>query len=211
MKFFCALFLTLALASGHTYAEAQSGAKHTASNNPVVILHTSKGPITIELYPDKAPVSVENFLNYAQSGFYNGTIFHRVIKRFMIQAGGFDKNMQQKPTNPPIVNESGNGLYNDRYTVAMARTSDPDSATSQFFINTAMNGRLDGIGDQPGYAVFGKVIEGQYVVKAIEKVRTHRVAGHADVPMEPVVIERVEVKDSSKPVKAPTAPTLKSE
>ena len=172
-------------------------AGENSATHPQVILHTNKGSITIELYPDKAPVTVANFLKYAKSGFYNGTIFHRVIKRFMIQGGGFTKDMHKKPTGEPIVNESGNDLHNDRYTIAMARTGDPDSATSQFFINVRMNGNLDAIGTQPGYAVFGTVIDGQYVVSAIEKVKTRRVGQYNDVPVEPVVIESVEVKPAA--------------
>lgn len=179
----------------NSYAADKAG---KSTSHPQVILHTSKGPITIELYPDKAPVTVANFLKYAKSGFYNGTIFHRVIKRFMIQAGGFTKDMHKKPTGDPIVNESGNGLHNDRYTVAMARTGDPDSATSQFFINTRMNGSLDALGTRPGYAVFGAVVDGQYVVSAIDKVKTHRVGQYNDVPIKPVLIESVEVKSAGK-------------
>lgn len=198
MKWLSLLLATLLTFSAQV-ASSQPDGNQPTNSNPVVTLHTSKGPITLELYPDKAPVTVANFLKYANAGFYNGTIFHRVIKRFMIQAGGFDQNMQEKPTAEPIINESGNGLYNDRYTIAMARTSDPNSATSQFFINTKMNGRLDGIGDQPGYAVFGLVTEGQYVVKAIEKVKTRRLGRYDDVPVEPVLIERVEVHLPQKP------------
>lgn len=160
---------------------------------PVAILHTNKGDISIELYPDKAPATVANFLEYANSGFYNGTIFHRVIKRFMIQAGGFTEEMQLKQTRSPIVNESDNGLHNDRYTVAMARKSDPDSATSQFFINTRMNASLDRQQGVPGYTVFGKVIEGEYVVKTIEKSKTQAVGRFQDVPVKPIIIESVDI------------------
>ncbi|HEB28319.1 MAG TPA: peptidyl-prolyl cis-trans isomerase [Porticoccus sp.] len=159
--------------------------------NPVAIIHTSKGPITLELYADKAPITVANFIDYAQSGHYNDTIFHRVIKRFMIQAGGFSKDMQKKNTKAPIVNESGNGLHNDRWTIAMARTNDPDSATAQFFINTKMNSSLDAKGKTPGYAVFGIVIDGQHVVKAIEKSPTMTLGQYGDVPVETIFIEKV--------------------
>lgn len=164
-----------------------------AGKPPSVILHTSAGDITIELYPEDAPVTVANFLQYANSGFYDGTIFHRVIKRFMIQAGGFTEGLKPKETLDPIVNESGNGLHNDRYTVAMARKSDPDSATSQFFINTRINATLDAQKGQPGYTVFGMVTEGQHVVKTIEKSKTQTVGRFQDVPVKPVIIESVEV------------------
>lgn len=183
-----ALCFLLAVLSPYSYADDDIAA------NPMVIMHTSKGPITIELFAQQAPVSVANFLKYAKSGFYNDTIFHRVIKRFMIQGGGFTREMAKKDTKAPIVNESGNGLHNDRYTIAMARTNEPDSATSQFFINTKINSPLDAQGGNPGYAVFGIVTDGQYVVKAIEKVATHRLGPYDDVPIEPVIIERVEIK-----------------
>lgn len=169
-------------------------AEQTATNNPLVVLHTNKGAISLELYPEQAPLTVANFLQYAETGFYEGTIFHRVIHRFMIQAGGFTKDMQQKATNPPVKNESDNGLHNERWTIAMARTNDPHSASSQFFINTKMNTYLDAGRGQLGYTVFGKVIDGQYVVKSIEKAPTHQLGGYSDVPVEAIVIERVEVK-----------------
>ena len=192
-----ALLFCLVVQPSNSYAaseKAAADATQASSANPKVVLHTTKGAITLELYPQQAPVTVANFLQYANAGFYNGTIFHRVIKRFMIQGGGFTADMAKKDTRDPIVNESGNGLHNDRYTIAMARTNDPDSATAQFFINTMINTQLDAQGGNPGYAVFGAVIDGQYVVKAIEKVATHTVGGYRDVPEEPVVIERVEVK-----------------
>ena len=155
--------------------------------NPMVILKTSKGDITIELFEKEAPVTVANFLKYVDSGFYKGTIFHRVINGFMIQGGGFTKDMNQKPTNPPIKNEAANGLKNTRGTLAMARTSDPNSATAQFFINVVDNGFLDfkspdarGI----GYCVFGKVVSGMEAVDAIKAVRT----GQQDVPVETIEI-----------------------
>jgi peptidyl-prolyl cis-trans isomerase B (cyclophilin B) len=154
---------------------------------------TNHGDILIELDAAKAPLSVANFLNYVRSGHYDGTIFHRVIKGFMIQGGGFDAAMGQKPTEAAIQNEANNGLKNAKYTLAMARTNAPHSATAQFFINTVDNGFLDFKSESPsgwGYAVFGKVVEGQDIVDKIEKVRTGRSGGHADVPVEAVVIEK---------------------
>lgn len=159
--------------------------------NPLAIIKTSKGDITVELYPEQAPVTVANFIKYANSDFYNGTIFHRVIKRFMIQGGGFNKDMAKKTTFDPIVNEAGNGLHNDRWTIAMARTNDPDSATAQFFINVKMNTSLDAGAGNAGYAVFGKVIDGQFVVKAIEKTEVQDLARFANVPVKPIIIEQV--------------------
>jgi cyclophilin family peptidyl-prolyl cis-trans isomerase len=161
---------------------------------PKVKMTTSMGVIVLELYPDKAPLTVENFLKYVDDGFYNGTIFHRVIRRFMIQGGGFTAQMAQKPTRNPIVNECGPQLRNLRGTIAMARTSQPNSATSQFFINQVDNPFLDFDGpNKPGYAVFGRVIEGMDVVDRIATVPTTRLPnGMADVPVEPVLIERVE-------------------
>ena len=158
-----------------------------------VKLTTSMGPIVIHLDKDKAPISTDNFVKYVESGHYNGTIFHRVIEGFMIQGGGFTKSMSQKPTNPPIKNESTNGLRNDTYTVAMARTSVRDSATSQFFINVKDNDSLNFASDaSPGYAVFGKVVEGKEVVDKIKKVPTGNAGSHQNVPNEAVVIEKAE-------------------
>ncbi|HWP98844.1 MAG TPA: peptidylprolyl isomerase [Vicinamibacterales bacterium] len=165
-----------------------------AAKNPVVVIETSLGDITVELDRARAPVTVENFLAYARAGFYDGTIFHRVIKGFMIQGGGLTPDMQRKPTKPPIENEAGNGLSNTRGTIAMARTADPHSATSQFFINTADNVRLDrGREGTGGYAVFGRVTAGMDVVDKIESVPTTDRAGHQNVPVEPVVIKRVRI------------------
>jgi cyclophilin family peptidyl-prolyl cis-trans isomerase len=169
-------------------------AETAATKNTTAIIHTSKGAITLELYDDQAPITVANFIDYAQSGFYNDTIFHRVIKRFMIQAGGFTKEMQKKNTKAPIVNESGNGVHNDRWTIAMARTSDPDSATAQFFINTKMNSSLDAKGKNPGYAVFGIVTDGKHIVKAIEKSATMTLGQYGDVPVEAIFIEKVDIQ-----------------
>ncbi|MEM8732579.1 MAG: peptidylprolyl isomerase [Planctomycetota bacterium] len=158
-------------------------------------LKTNHGDIEIELCTEEAPVSTENFIEYAKSGFYDGTIFHRVIDGFMIQGGGFNEDMSRKETREPIVNEGGNGLKNDKYTLAMARTNVPDSATSQFFINTVDNGFLNREESQDGvgYAVFGKVISGSEVVDKIGKVATGVKAGMSDVPEEPVVIQSVEL------------------
>ena len=161
--------------------------------NPQVLLETSKGKIVIALFPDKAPITVTNFLDYVTSGFYDGTIFHRVILDFMIQGGGFTERMEQKKTKGPIKNEADNGLRNRRGTIAMARLPNPHSATSQFFINTVNNDSLDNKGRSPerfGYAVFGKVIEGMEVVDAISKVRTGIRKRMADVPLEPVLIHK---------------------
>ena len=181
-------------------AFAQEGA---SGGNPVVVLHTNKGDITLELYQDKAPKTVENFLQYARDGFYDGTIFHRVISHFMIQGGGFTADMVQKPTRDPIENEADNGLKNLRGTIAMARTNDPHSANAQFFINVELNNNLDHMGKASsrewGYAVFGHVTEGMEVVDDIRFVATgtQRMPnglGMGDVPTETVLIESVEVR-----------------
>ena len=158
---------------------------------PVVELDTSMGAIVIELNEEKAPKTVENFLNYVKSGQYNGTIFHRIIDGFMIQGGGMDAEMNEKPTNAPIENEADNGLKNDAGTIAMARTQDPHSATSQFFINVKDNGFLNHTGKNMqgwGYTVFGKVTSGMDVIEKMKGVPTGRFGMHADVPKEPVVI-----------------------
>jgi cyclophilin family peptidyl-prolyl cis-trans isomerase len=162
-----------------------------------ILMKTSKGDIRLQLDPDAAPGSVENFVNYANSGFYDGTIFHRVISHFMIQGGGFTPDMQKKPTGEPIRNEANNGLSNKRGTIAMARTNDPHSATAQFFINVQDNMNLDYTGDRNsrawGYAVFGKVTEGMEVVDEIRFVQTALKPPFSDVPVEPVIIEEVRV------------------
>jgi len=158
-----------------------------------VTLETTHGNIVIELDADKAPETVKNFLNYVNDGFYDGTIFHRVIKNFMIQGGGFQPGMVQKPTEAPIQNEANNGLANDRGTIAMARTGDPHSATAQFFINHADNAFLNHTspsGQGWGYCVFGKVTDGMDTVDAIAAVSTGNSGGHADVPVEDVVINK---------------------
>jgi cyclophilin family peptidyl-prolyl cis-trans isomerase len=169
---------------------------YTGDKPRVTINVNNYGSIVLELYPDKAPITVDNFLRYADDGFYNGLIFHRVIKGFMIQGGGFNPDMVQKDTMfPPIKNEAlESGLTNTKYSISMARTSDPDSATSQFFINTMDNPSLDPSGGEAGYAVFGRVISGTGVVDDIENVPTTSDAGHQDVPIEDVVISSVTVQ-----------------
>jgi peptidyl-prolyl cis-trans isomerase B (cyclophilin B) len=162
----------------------------------MVKLHTNFGTITLELFAEKAPESVKNFLSYVKSGHFNNTVFHRVIPGFMIQGGGFEPGMIQKPCQDPIKNEADNGLKNDLYTVAMARTSDPHSATAQFFINVGNNDFLNFTAPNPrgwGYAVFGKVVEGMDVVDKIKAVKTGNASGHQDVPKEDVIIEKAEV------------------
>ena len=161
-----------------------------------VVLHTNHGDIGLELDDENAPATVANFLQYVRDGQYDGTLFHRVIPGFMIQGGGFAPGMQQKPTRKPIANEAANGVKNAHYTVAMARTSEPHSATSQFFINLADNAFLDYKGPSPqgyGYCVFGKVVRGSDVVDAIAGVPTGRSGSHENVPTQDVVIERAEV------------------
>jgi len=172
-------------------AVAPGDAQETVKGNPQVVFETSKGKIVLELYADKAPLTVKNFLAYVDAKFYDGTIFHRVIPNFMIQGGGFTAGMSQKPTNDPIQNEADNGLENQRGTIAMARTSDPHSATGQFFISSVDNDFLNFKSKSTqgwGYAVFGKVVEGMDVVDAISAVKTGTSGGYGDVPVEPVVI-----------------------
>ncbi len=161
---------------------------------PQVEVRTNLGAITVELQADKAPESVKNFLAYVKSGHYDGTVFHRVIDGFMIQGGGFERGLTQKKTGAPIRNEANNGLHNVRYTLAMARTGDPHSATAQFFINAGDNAFLDHRGQTTagwGYAVFGRVVSGQAVVDKIARVSTGSAGGMQDVPTEPVLIESV--------------------
>ncbi|MCP4407934.1 MAG: peptidyl-prolyl cis-trans isomerase [Gammaproteobacteria bacterium] len=170
----------------------------TDSNITVVQMDTNKGQITLELYHDKAPATVTNFLSYVQDGFFDGTIFHRVIPGFMIQGGGFTPEMKQKDGGNPIKNEANNGLKNDVGTIAMARTSDPHSATAQFFFNVKDNAFLNFSSESQqgwGYAVFGKVTHGMDTINAIIKVPTGNHGPHQDVPKEPVVIEKVVIVD----------------
>jgi peptidyl-prolyl cis-trans isomerase B (cyclophilin B) len=172
----------------------QSSYSSTQGKPAMVKLHTNKGVITLQLDAEKAPITVKNFLDYVNSGFYSNTIFHRVIGNFMIQGGGFEPGMNQKKVNAPIKNEAANGLKNDNYTIAMARTGDPHSATAQFFINVKDNGFLNYPGqDGWGYCVFGKVVEGKEVIDAIRQVKTGNKSGHQDVPLEDVIITKAEV------------------
>ena len=191
-----AMALTLPLLAAAQPQPPKSCAASLKGNAPMKVkLTTSMGPITIQLDKEKAPVTVENFAKYVDSGHYNGTIFHRVIDGFMVQGGGFDKDMRQKPTNPPIKNEANNGLKNDKYTVAMARTPDPNSASAQFFINVKDNDFLNYTAPTAqgwGYAVFGKVVQGQDVVDKIKKVPTGNAGPHQNVPVQPVMIEKAE-------------------
>ena len=161
-----------------------------------VTIATTVGQMTLELDADNAPKTVENFLAYATSGFYDGTIFHRVINNFMIQGGGFTADMEQKPTQAPVDNEANNGLKNERGTIAMARTQDPDSATAQFFINVQDNDFLNHTGENLqgwGYTVFGKLTQGEEVLDKIRNVQTGSQGGHQDVPTDPIIIESISV------------------
>ena len=161
-----------------------------------VTIATTVGQMTLELDADKAPKTVENFLAYASSGFYDGTIFHRVINNFMIQGGGFTTDMEQKPTQAPVDNEANNGLKNERGTIAMARTQDPHSATAQFFINVQDNDFLNHTGENMqgwGYTVFGKVTQGEAVLDKIRSVQTGSQGGHQDVPTDPIIIESISI------------------
>ncbi|MEO6958956.1 MAG: peptidylprolyl isomerase [Burkholderiaceae bacterium] len=166
------------------------------STTPRVKLHTNMGDMVIELNAEKAPKTVENFLSYVKEGFYDNTVFHRIINNFMIQGGGFDVGMKQKSTHATIENEADNGLKNNRYTLAMARTGDPHSATAQFFINVADNEFLNFTSPTPngwGYAVFGKVVEGTDVVDKIKEVKTGNKGFHQDVPLEDVILEKASI------------------
>jgi cyclophilin family peptidyl-prolyl cis-trans isomerase len=168
-------------------------------SHPIAIIETNLGAIEVELFEDKAPITVKNFLSYVQKGFYNGLIFHRVIDGFMIQGGGYSEGMVEKKTDPAIKNEASNGLLNLNGTIAMARTSDPHSATSQFFININDNTSLNFPSpDGHGYAVFGKVINGMHVVNRIKMVKTGDIHGHANVPMDTIKIIKVVLKVGKK-------------
>jgi len=178
-----------------------SGPAATAAEAPRVKLTTSMGDVVIALAPDKAPATVENFLAYVRDGFYDGTVFHRVIAGFMIQGGGFGPDFERKPTRDPIRNEADNGLKNDNGTVAMARTGDPHSATAQFFINVADNDFLNHTAPNPrgwGYAVFGRVVEGMDVVERIKSVATGNRGSYKDVPREPVIIESATIVEAQQ-------------
>lgn len=168
-------------------------ARTDASTNPRVEIRTNAGSFIIELFPDDAPATVANFLSYVDSGFYAGTVFHRVIPNFMIQGGGFTPSMEEKPVGEPVRNESRNHLHNERGTIAMARTADPDSATAQFFVNVRANLTLDFnyVTRQPGYTVFGRVIDGMDVIDGISLVGTRSLGPYDDVPVNPIVIESV--------------------
>ncbi len=177
---------------------------------PSVEFQTSQGNFTVELYPEKAPKTVANFLQYVKDGFYENTIFHRVINHFMIQGGGFERDLSEKSTRAPIVNESSNGLLNELGTIAMARTADPDSATAQFFVNLTDNQFLNYVSPDPeqiGYCVFGKVTSGIEVVQKIGLVQTNTVGRNSDVPIKPIIIKNVKLlgelakEDSKEPVK----------
>jgi len=188
IAFFAAILLLLPQGA---YAQKESS---------VIELHTSKGLIVVELDHEKAPITAANFKQYVEEGFYDGVIFHRVIKGFMIQGGGMTPDMGEKKTRAPIKNEADNGLPNSKYTIAMARTNDPHSASAQFFINSADNAFLNHSAPTPsgwGYCVFGKVIEGQDVVDAIEGVKTHNKGWHQDVPEAPVLIEKAVLRKKS--------------
>ena len=187
-----ALMTVLVLAAGLPGTAWAAG-----KGNPMVTLATTMGDMKVELYADKAPITVKNFLDYVDDKHYDGTIFHRVIRGFMIQGGGFEPSLKEKPSKDPIKNESYNGLKNERGTIAMARTNDPNSATSQFFINVMDNGILDRANarDKVGYCVFGKVIEGMDVVDKIKAVETRKVGDYENVPVKDVVIESVRRAD----------------
>ncbi|MGN6650904.1 peptidylprolyl isomerase [Trinickia sp.] len=184
----------LALGSAALIANAPAFAQTSSATHPQVLLKTSDGDIKVELYPEQAPKTVANFLDYVKSGQYSGTIFHRVIKGFMIQGGGYTASFAEKPTRAPIPLESRNGLKNTTGTIAMARTGDPNSATAQFFINTVDNAGLDYPNpDGNGYAVFGKVVSGMDVVKKIEATPTTTRGPMSDVPQQPIVIQSATV------------------
>lgn len=187
-RLFAALF-GLLLCCASPYAHSSNQGKH-----PMIKLHTNHGIITLQLDAEKAPLSTKNFIDYVSSGFYDGTIFHRVMDNFMIQGGGFEPGMKQKPTQAPVKNEAANGLKNVKYSIAMARTSDPHSATAQFFINVSNNDFLDYPGqDGWGYTVFGMVTSGTEVIDAIKKVKTGNSGFHQNVPKEDVIITKAEL------------------
>jgi len=173
------------------------------AKDPEVLIKTTMGDFTVRLYADKAPMTVENFLAYVDSGYYEGTIFHRVIPKFMIQTGGFNERMEQKETLPTIKNEAKNRVHNERATLAMARTNDPDSASSQWFINVRNNLQLDWSPRNPGYTVFGEVIDGMYTVDSIAIEPTGDASGHQNVPLTPIVITEVVLLGAEPAEEAP--------
>lgn len=194
--------LALLLINGPVFAKHHSESNTTnpttTNNNTMVTLKTNFGDIEIELNADKAPKTVENFLQYVNDGHYDGVIFHRVISNFMVQGGGFDADMKEKKSRGPIPNEASNGLTNEKYTLAMARTNEPHSASAQFFINTKANDFLNFTSETQngwGYAVFGKVVGGTDIVDKIEAVKTGQVGPYGDVPMEPVIIESATIAE----------------
>lgn len=191
----CFLAIAASIASIATTSTAATAGVSTQSEDDTVYvaMRTNMGDFVLELDGEKAPISVENFVSYVKDGSYDGTIFHRVIPSFMIQGGGFDQDMNKKPTNAPIKNEWQNGLSNKRGTIAMARTNDPNSATNQFFINVVDNDRLDGTPVQPGYAVFGKVVKGMETVDDIRNVATTTKGQYQNVPVDVVIIEKAQV------------------
>jgi cyclophilin family peptidyl-prolyl cis-trans isomerase len=182
------------LAAALSTSDGASAADQAAAPNPKVLFETSLGKFTVELDQKKAPITVENFLGYVRAGHFDGTIFHRVIPGFMVQGGGFDAQLNQKRVGPPIVNEAKNGLRNERGTIAMARTNDPNSATAQFFVNTVNNDFLNKKTGSDGYAVFGRVVSGMDVVDKIEKVRTATRNGMENVPVEPVTVVKASIQ-----------------
>jgi cyclophilin family peptidyl-prolyl cis-trans isomerase len=201
------LLTTLLIWSAQTAAQAPATPLTPAAGNPVAVISTSLGDITVELFKDKSPVSVENFLDYVSERFYDGTIFHRVVKNFMIQGGGYTTQLVEKATRDPIQNEATNGLRNLRGTLAMARRNSLRSATSQFYINVADNRDLDHTGFTPrdfGYAVFGRVLSGMDVVDRIAAVATHGAGGMDDVPVQPIVIKGI--RELPRSPKAPELP-----
>jgi len=195
------LFILALLIAAAVPAGSRADQTEKPAANPRVVIKTNLGDITIELYPDKAPITVKSFLGYVEKKFYDGTIFHRVMSGFMIQGGGFMPDMTQKQTGPPIKNEAKNGLKNEKYTIAMARTGIIDSATSQFFLNVVDNKGLDHSDDTPrgfGYAVFGKVVEGMDVVDKIKAVKTTTKGMHENVPVKPVVISKIRIIETGE-------------
>lgn len=193
------MLATLIFPATHADSQSDGSSQPPSGGNPMVVLNTSLGDITVELDAEKAPITVKNFLDYVNAGFYDGTIFHRVIRGFMIQGGGMTPDMQQKATQDPIRNEADNGLKNLRGTLAMARTQAKDSATAQFFINLVDNAFLDHNDRDFGYAVFGKVVQGMDVLDKIGDVKTGRQSGQSDVPNVVVQINSAQREASSSP------------